>query len=45
MMSKLCTDIDHRANALLDRSLIGDGPYLWLDATYLKQREGGAEMG
>ena len=28
-------------NAFLDRPLTGDWPYLWLDATYLKQREGG----
>jgi len=28
-------------NAFLDRPLDGDWPYLWLDATYLKQREGG----
>jgi putative transposase len=28
-------------NALLERPLIGDWPYLWLDATYLKQGEGG----
>lgn len=28
-------------NAFLDRPLVGDWPYLWLDATYLKQREGG----
>jgi transposase-like protein len=27
--------------AFLDRPLTGDWPYLWLDATYLKQREGG----
>ncbi len=27
--------------AFLDRPLAGDWPYLWLDATYLKQREGG----
>jgi putative transposase len=26
--------------AFLDRPLVGDWPYLWLDATYLKQREG-----
>ena len=30
-----------RVNAFLDRPLAGDWPYLWLDATYLKQREGG----
>ena len=28
-------------NAFLDRPLTGEWPYLWLDATYLKQREGG----
>src|SRR5215204_4818904 len=27
--------------AFLDRPLSGEWPYLWLDATYLKQREGG----
>jgi putative transposase len=40
-VSKLCKDIDDRVGAFLDRSLVGDWPYLWLDATYLKQREGG----
>jgi len=40
-VSKLCRDIDERVNAFLDRRLDGDWPYLWLDATYLKQREGG----
>ena len=40
-VSKLCKDIDERVNAFLERSLTGDWPYLWLDATYLKQREGG----
>jgi putative transposase len=40
-VSKLCKDIDERVNAFLDRPLTGDWPYLWLDATYLKQREGG----
>jgi transposase-like protein len=32
---------DDRVGAFLDRPLGGDWPYLWLDATYLKQREGG----
>ena len=27
--------------AFLERPLEGDWPYLWLDATYLKVREGG----
>ena len=40
-VSKLCKDIDDRVNAFLDRPLTGEWPYLWLDATYLKQREGG----
>jgi transposase-like protein len=40
-VSKLCKDIDERVNAFLDRPLEGEWLYLWLDATYLKQREGG----
>lgn len=40
-VSKLCRDIDERVQAFLGRPLTGDWPYLWLDATYLKQREGG----
>ena len=40
-VSKLCKDIDDRVGAFLDRPLAGEWPYLWLDATYLKQREGG----
>jgi transposase-like protein len=40
-VSKLCRDIDERVGAFLDRPLTGEWPYLWLDATYLKQREGG----
>lgn len=40
-VSKLCKDIDERVHAFLKRPLSGDWPYLWLDATYLKVREGG----
>src|ERR1044072_4729576 len=40
-VSKLCKEIDERVRAFLDRPLAGEWPYLWLDATYLKQREGG----
>src|SRR4030088_650402 len=40
-VSKLCKDIDERVNAFLDRPLEGEWPYLWLDATYLKVRDGG----
>lgn len=40
-VSKLCKDIDERGAAFLDRPLEGDWPCLWLNATYLKQRQGG----
>jgi transposase-like protein len=40
-VSKLCKDIDERLMAFLDRPLEGEWPYVWLDATYLRQREGG----
>ena len=39
-VSKLCKEIDDRVNAFLDRPLEGDWPYLWLDATDLKVRDG-----
>lgn len=40
-VSKLCRDIDERVGEFLNRPLTGDWPYVWLDATYLKQRQGG----
>jgi putative transposase len=40
-VSKLCKDIDERVNAFLERPIEGEWRYLWLDATYLKVREGG----
>src|SRR5215210_7481778 len=40
-VSKPCRDIDERVTAFLDRPLQGEWPYLWLDAAYLRQREGG----
>jgi putative transposase len=40
-VSRLCKEIDERVTAFLDRPLAGEWPYLWLDATYLKVREGG----
>jgi len=40
-VSRLCAEIDERMNAFLTRPLGGAWPYLWLDATYLKVREGG----
>src|SRR4029078_7556278 len=33
--------MDERVHAFLARPLAGEWPYVWLDATYLKQREGG----
>ena len=40
-VSKLCKDIDERVGEFLNRPLTGEWPYLWLDATYLKVRQGG----
>ena len=38
-VSRLCTEIDERVNAFLERPIEGDWPYLWIDATYLKVRQ------
>lgn len=40
-VSALCQEIDERVQSFLERPLEGDWPYLWLDATYLKVRQGG----
>ena len=40
-VSRLCADIDDGVNVFLSRPLEGAGPYLRLDATYVKVREGG----
>ena len=40
-VSKLCKEIDERVTSFLERPLEGEWPYLWLDATYLKVRQGG----
>lgn len=40
-VSSLCQEIDDRVQAFLERPLAGEWPYLWLDATYLKVRQGG----
>jgi putative transposase len=40
-VSRLCSEIDERVNALLTRPLQGAWPYLLLDAAYVKVREGG----
>jgi len=38
-VSRLCEEIDERVQAFLGRPIEGDGPYLWIDATYVKVRE------
>ena len=40
-VSRLCEDIDVRVKTFLDRPIEGSWPYLWIDATYIKVREGG----
>ena len=40
-VSRLVEEIDGRVNAFLNRPIEGAWPYLWIDATYLKTREGG----
>jgi len=40
-VSRLCEEIDGRVQTFLNRPLEGDWPYVWLDATYVKVREGG----
>ena len=40
-VSRLCGEIDIRVQAFLTRPLEGSWPYLWLDATYIKVRDGG----
>lgn len=40
-VSRLCGELDERVGAFLNRPIEGDWPYLWIDATYVKTREGG----
>ena len=40
-VSRLCEEIDVRVKAFLDRPIERDWPYLWIDATYLKERQNG----
>ena len=40
-VSRLCGEIDERVKAFLARPIEGTWPYLWIDATYVKVREGG----
>ena len=40
-VSRLCAEIDERVHGFLTDRSRGDWPYLWIDATYVKVREGG----
>jgi putative transposase len=40
-VSRLCGEIDERVQTFLNRPIEGTWPYLWIDATYVKVREGG----
>ena len=40
-VSRLCEEIDERVKAFLSRPIEGVWPYVWIDATYVKVREGG----
>ena len=40
-VSRLGEEIDERVDAFLTRPIEGEWPYLWIDATYLKFRQGG----
>lgn len=40
-VSRLCSELDERVSAFLNREIEGHWPYLWLDATYVKSRESG----
>ena len=40
-VSRLCEEIDGRVTTFLERPIEGTWPYLWIDATYVKVREGG----
>jgi len=39
-VSRLCSKLDEKAQAFRDRPLEGEYPYVWLDAKYVKVREG-----
>jgi len=40
-VSRLCAEIDDKVKAFLSRPIEGDWPYLWIDATYVKERQNG----
>jgi putative transposase len=40
-VSRLCEEIDERVKTFLSRPIEGAWPYVWIDATYVRSREGG----
>jgi putative transposase len=40
-VSRLCEEIDERVAEFLNRPIEGAWPYVWIDATYVKTRQGG----
>lgn len=40
-VSRICQEIDQKVKEFLSRPLEGNFPYVWLDATYVKVRQGG----
>ena len=40
-VSRLCEEIDERVKTFLSRPIEGLWPYVWIDATYVRSREGG----
>src|SRR3954470_1518945 len=44
-VSRLCEEIDGRVKTFLNRPIEGDWPYLWIDATYVKVRQGPRDLG
>ncbi len=40
-VSRLCVELDSEVERFRNRRLEGEYPYIWLDATFLKQREDG----
>jgi len=40
-VSRLCEEVEERVREFLSRPLEGEFPFVWLDATYLKVRDGG----
>jgi putative transposase len=44
-VSRLCATLDEEVERFRTRRLEGEHPYLWLDATFVKVREGGRVVG